>query len=165
MITAPSYSSHEQQQAAVGSAAILDAEKFPRRYALHVARQSMDNRSHDPEFVTEPDELGVRAKSAKKRETLAQKAAQLSHLTLKEAAAELGIKCDKMRKLRAEFDLVFQPRKPSNLIVLGQIESLAAEGLKIVEIAEAVKRAPNYIARIIREHNFRRGPSTNLEEL
>jgi hypothetical protein len=138
MIAAPSYASHEQQQAAVGSAAILDAKKFPRRHALYIARQSMDNRAHDPEFVTEPDEPGVREKSAKKRETLAQKAAKLSHLTLKEAAAELGVKCDKMRKLRAEFDLVFQPRQPTNLIVLGQIESLGAEGLKIVEIAEAV---------------------------
>jgi hypothetical protein len=67
-----------------------------------------------------------------------------------------------MRKLRAEFDLVFQPRKPSNLIVLGQIESLAAEGLKIVEIADAVKRAPNYIARVIRDHKFPRGPKMNI---
>jgi hypothetical protein len=47
--------------------------------------------------------------------------------------------------------------------VLGQIEALAAEGLKIVEIAEAVKRAPNYIARIIREHGFSRGPKMKME--
>jgi hypothetical protein len=163
MITAPSYSSHEQQQAAVGSAAILDAEKFPWRYALYIARRSMDSRAHDPEFVTEPDEPGVREKSAKKRETLAQKAAKLSHMTLKEAAAELGVKCDKMRKLRAEFDLVFQPSPPSNLIVLGQIEALAAEGLKIVEIADAVKRAANYVSRVIRDHKFPRGPKMKME--
>ena len=87
----------------------------------------------------------------------------MSHLTAREAAVELGITKHVLGKLRQEFGLSFAGPVARNQELLARIEALAAKGLKIADIADQVDRASNYVARVVREHGFRRGPKMNLE--
>lgn len=104
MITQPHFASHADQQAALGCAADLDPGKHPRRYALYLARNKK-------EFVDVKGQAETKAeiheRQRKTRENLADQARELSHLTAREAAVELGITKHVLGKLRQEFGLSF----------------------------------------------------------
>lgn len=144
----------------LGCSADLDPNKHPRRYALYLAR----NRK---EFVDMKGSAETKAeiheRQRKTRENLADQARELSHMTAREAAVELGITKHVLGKLRQEFGLVFAGPPARNLELLARIEALAAKGLKIAEIADQVDRATNYVARVVRENGFKRGPKMDLE--
>jgi len=115
MISNPHYRNHDEQQAMLGCAANLDPDKHPRRYALHKARTRMHGQ--DIAIVEETDGprtiLDSRREHAARqdadRRALAERARTCSHMTMKQAAVALGINYEKMKKLRAEFDLMFKP--------------------------------------------------------
>lgn len=161
MITQPHFTSHADQQAMLGCAADLDPDKHPRRYALYLARNKKEFVDIKGPAETKAE---IIARQRKTRENLADQARELSHMTAREAAVELGITKHVLGKLRQEFGLSFAGPAARNLELLERIEALAAKGLKIADIADQVDKAPNYIARIVREHGFRRGPKMNLED-
>jgi hypothetical protein len=115
MVSQPRFASHTDQQAMLGCAAHLDPDKHPRRYALHKARARMHGQ--DIAIIEETDGprtiLDSRREHAARqdadRRALAERARLRSHMTMKQAAAALGINYEKMKKLRAEFDLMFKP--------------------------------------------------------
>lgn len=155
MITQPHFTSHADQQAALGCAADLDPDKHPRRYALYLARNKKEFVDIKGPAETKAE---IIARQRKTRENLADQARELSHMTAREAAVELGITKHVLGKLRQEFGLSFAGPVARNKEVLERIEALAATGMKIAAIADLVDKAPNYIARLVREHGFRRSP-------
>ena len=161
MIAQPHFTSHADQQTALGCAADLDPDKHPRRYALYLARNKTEFVDVKGPAETKAE---IIARQRKTRENLAEQARELSHMTAREAAEAIGITKHMLGKLRTEFGLEFAGPVARNKDLLARIEALAAKGLKISEIADRVDRAPNYIARKVREHGFRRGPKMNLED-
>lgn len=161
MITQPHFTSHADQQAMLGCAADLDPDKHPRRYALYLARNKKEFVDIKGPAETKAE---IIARQRKTRENLADQARELSHLTAREAAVELGITKHVLGKLRQEFGLSFSGPPARNKELLARIEALAAKGLKIAEIADQVDRAPNYIARVVRENAFKRGPKMSMED-
>jgi len=161
MIAAPRYSSHEEQRAIVGCASDLDPEKHPRRYALYLAR----NRKEFKDIAGLPETTEeIHERQRKTRENLAEQARELSHMPARAAAEHMGITRHALGRLTKEYGLTFAGPVQKNQALLDRIEVLAATGMKIASIADAVDKAPNYIARLVREHSFKRGPSTNLED-
>ena len=161
MIAQPHFTSHADQQAMLGCAADLDPDKHPRRYALYLARNKKEFVDIKGPAETKAE---IIARQRKTRENLADQARELSHLTAREAAEAMGITKHMLSKIRQEFWLKFAGPPARNKELLERIEALAAKGLKIATIADQVDKAPNYIARVVREHGFRRGPKINLEE-
>lgn len=160
MIPSPHYHSHEHQRALVGCAADLDPDKHPRRYALYLAR----NRKEFKDITGLPETTEeIRDRQRKTRENLAEQARACSHMTARATAEHMGITRHALGRLTKEFGLTFAGPVQRNQELLDRIEALAGTGMKIASIADAVDKAPNYIARLVREHGFRRGPSTNLE--
>jgi hypothetical protein len=115
MVSQPRFASHADQQSALGCAAHLDPDKHPRRYALHKARTRM----HGQDIAIAEEADGPRtildsrrehaARQDAERRALAERAKLYSGMTMKEAAVALGINYEKCKKLRAEFDLRFNP--------------------------------------------------------
>lgn len=109
MMTAPRFSSHEEQKAVRGCAADLNPEIHPRRFALHQARLKSGARAN-------AETIPYRERRAKEgfaaRAALAERAKWYSDLTGREAAKQLGISYDTLRKLKTEFALVFKRGAP-----------------------------------------------------
>lgn len=160
MTPSPHYRSHEHQRALVGCAADLDPNKHPRRYALYLARNKKEFVDVKSRAETKAE---IRARQRATRENLAAQARELTHMTAREAAAALGITKHMLSKLRSEFALEFAGPVSRNQALLDRIEELAGKGLKIADIADQVGRATNYIARVVRENDFKRGRQTDLE--
>ena len=161
MITQPHFTSHADQQAMLGSAADLDPDKHPRRYALYLAR----NRKEFKDITGLPEtKEEIHERQRKTRENLAEQAKECSHMPARAAAEHMGITRHALGRLTKEYGLTFAGPVQRNQALLDRIEELAATGMKIAAIADLVDRAPNYVMRVVREHGFRRGPSTNLED-
>lgn len=161
MIGQPHFTSHADQQAMLGCAADLDPDKHPRRYALYLARNKKEFVDIKGPAETKAE---IIARQRKTRENLADQARELSHMTAREAAEAMGITKHMLSKIRQEFGLKFAGPVARNQELLARIEVLAGKGLKISEIADQVDRATNYVARVVRENGFKRGPKTNLED-
>lgn len=160
MTPSPHYRGHEHQISVVGCAADLDRNKHPRRYALYLARSKKEFRDIKGAAETKEE---IHERQRKTRENLAEQARELLHMTAREAAVELGITKHMLNKLRNEFALEFAGPVSRNQALLERIEELAGKGMRISEIADQVDRAPNYIARVVRENGFKRGPKIDLE--
>lgn len=160
MTPSPHYRSHEHQRAIVGCAADLDPNKHPRRYALYLARNKREFADVKGAAETKAE---IHERQRKTRENLAEQARELLHMTAREAAVDLGITKHMLNKLRNEFGLSFAGPVSRNQALLERIEELAGKGLRISEIADQVDRASNYIARVVRENGFKRGPKMNME--
>ncbi|MFI8479669.1 hypothetical protein ACIGCM_03770 [Pseudomonas sp. NPDC078700] len=111
MMTAPRFCSHEQQKELLGCAADLDPETHPRRYELAKAREKFDS-IETPESRRGCGLEKHRTKAAlekrKERDGIAEIAKALSALTLKQAAAEIGISYDRLLRIKHDYGLTFQ---------------------------------------------------------
>lgn len=91
------FSSHAQQVAALGSAAVIDPVKFPRRFDHDRARARFDRGL-----------TGVRKMDAYlRRKALAERAVFHTDLSMREAARLLGCTFDTLKTTAGEFGLKF----------------------------------------------------------
>lgn len=123
MLQNPHYSSHAEQQAALGSAAKLDPEKHPRRFAQHQAREKFQppKRCHQPASEARTPELLEAARA-------------LSHLRISEAARELGISRSVLTRLRDDYGIEFAPSREN---ASGRLRRLAGTNPTMLELANA----------------------------
>jgi hypothetical protein len=109
MISQPRFTSHDEQQSALGCAANLDPQIHPRRYALQKARERMGR-----EFAKTLNQYEQAQKNAfEERLALANRARFYADMSIRDAADALGISYHAMRKLKTEFALAFRQTRSS----------------------------------------------------
>lgn len=111
MMHSPQFQSHAQQQAVLGSAAELDPDRNPRRYALMQARKKLSKRSSTQSAAEEYNDRVAERQA--EREEIARRAMWYSDLTAREAAKAMGVSYEKLRKIRVEFGLTFKSAMPA----------------------------------------------------
>ncbi len=144
MLQNPHYSSHAEQQAALGSAAKLDPEKHPRRYKLHQAREKFrpTKRCHQPS-------------SEERTPALLERAEALAHLGLTEAARELGVSRSVLDRLRADYGIEFA--KPARRNGAGRVKALAGSNPTMKELAAAAGLTYNHTYKLCKEYGIEPG--------
>lgn len=137
MLQNPHYSSHAEQQAALGSAAKLDPEKHPRRFAQHQAREKFQppKRCHQPASEARTPELLEAARA-------------LSHLRISEAARELGISRSVLTRLRDDYGIEFAPSREN---ASGRLRRLAGTNPTMYELANAAGLSYSHTYKLCKE--------------
>lgn len=98
MMQSPRFNGHAEQRALLGSAAVLDPKKFPRRYQQHQRQQALAEL--DRKQQEDARKVG--------RERTAERAAFYCDLTMREAAAAMPMSYDYLRRIASEFGLKFK---------------------------------------------------------
>ena len=143
MLQNPHYSSHAEQQAALGNAAKLDPEKHPRRYKLHQAREKFlpPKRCHQPASEARTPELLEAARA-------------LSHLRISEAARELGISRSVLTRLRDDYGIEFAPSREN---ASGRLRRLAGTNPTMLELANAAGLSYSHTYKLCKLHGIEPG--------
>lgn len=143
MLQNPHYSSHAEQQAALGSAAKLDPEKHPRRFAQHQAREKFKppKRCHQPGSEARTPELLEAARA-------------LSHLRISEAARELGISRSVLTRLRDDYGIEFAPSREN---ASSRLRRLAGTNPTMYELADAAGLSYSHTYKLCKEYGIEPG--------
>lgn len=104
MLSQPAFKSHTDQIALLGSAAVMDAEKFPRRAALAAARAKRRPAHLPRPLVAEPLE---------RRRNLAPRIAELAKtMSISQVERETGCSRTLLQRIAAENDFAFAQMRP-----------------------------------------------------
>lgn len=143
MLQNPHYSSHAEQQAALGSAAKLDPEKHPRRYKLQQAREKFlpPKRCHQPASEARTPELLDAARA-------------LSHLRISEAARELGISRSVLTRLRDDYGIEFAPSREN---ASGRLRRLAGTNPTMLGLANAAELSYSHTYKLCKLYGIEPG--------
>lgn len=143
MLQNPHYSSHAEQQAALGCAAALDPVKHPRRYAIQQAREKFipPKRCHQPASESRTPEL-------------LEKARAFTHLRVNEAARELGISRSVLTRLRDDYGLEFAPSREN---ASGRLKRLAGANPTMHELAAAAELSYSHTYKLCKEYGIEPG--------
>jgi len=144
MLQNPHFSSHAEQQAALGCAAKLDPVKHPHRHAIQQAREKFrpTKRCHQPASEERTPELLEKAKA-------------LAHLGLMEAARELGVSRSVLDRLRADYGIEFA--KPAGRNGADRVKALAGANKTMKELAAAAGLTYNHTYKLCKLHGIEPG--------
>lgn len=144
MLQNPHFSSHAEQQAALGSAAKLDPVKHPRRHAIQQAREKFKppKRCHQPASEARTPDLLERARA-------------LTHLSMTEAARELGVSNSVIDRLRNDYGLVFA--RSVRRSGADRVKALAGANKTMKELAAAAGLTYNHTYKLCKLHGIEPG--------
>lgn len=142
MLQNPHYSSHSEQQAALGCAANLDPEKHPRRYKLQQAREKFRP-------LKRLDRASEQARDAE----LLKQARALTHLPLTTAAGKMGVHRNVLTRLRDDYGLQFAPCRNAS----ERLKLLAGTHPTMKELAEAAQLSYSHAYKLCKEYGIEPG--------
>ena len=160
----PTFHSHADQRAVLGSATTVCPKRTPRRYAM---QQQREKAMKPPK----PKSLGSLQNLIRTRERLAAECRQvridraeqlraLSHMSRSHAAKVLGLSTGIVAHLAREFGLEFGQ---ANAEQIAQLRQLAGRGERINAMADAVSLTPQDVMRLIDDYQIKRGPRMKLD--
>lgn len=142
MLQNPHYSSHAEQQAALGCAANLDPAKHPRRYKLQQAREKFRP-------LKRVDRDSERARD----EALLEQARKLQHLPINTAAGKMGTTRTVLLRLIDDYGLQFAPCRNAS----ERLKLLAATHKTMKEMAEAAQVSYGHAYKLCKEYGIEPG--------
>ena len=144
MLQNPHYSSHAEQQAALGCAANLDPIKHPRRYKLQQAREKFRPTKRCPQPASE-----------QRTPELLERARAVTHLGIVEAARALGVSRGVLNRLRDDYGLDFS--QPAGRSGASRVKALAGANPTMKELAAAAGLTYNHTYKLCKLHGIEPG--------
>ena len=125
-----SFHSHSEQVALLGSAAVIDPTKYPRRYDQLIARtrfqRGMVGVVRDDAFL--------------RRKALADRAKLYTDLSMSDAAREIGCTIHTLKAIAKEFDISFRPQHQRDERDLAEIDTRGMNEREITKAVAALRR-------------------------